>query len=248
MTHIRSIFVSLALLAVATPALAAETKVAVVANFAEPAKEIAAGFAKATGHHALLSFAASGALYEQIVHKAPFEIFLSSDNERPKKAEQDGIAVKGTRFTYAIGQLALYSTDPRLIDNHGAVLHGGHFTRLAIADPAISPYGVAAVQTMQTLGVYSADVSRIVKGTSTSQAFHFIATGAAQLGFVAVSQVIHVPGGSRWIVPKSLHAPIEHQAILLRTGANNPAAKAFLQYLRSPAARRIIKRYGYETR
>ncbi|WP_116090684.1 molybdate ABC transporter substrate-binding protein [Sphingomonas crusticola] len=245
---IRFILASFPVLALSSPLLAADTQVAVAANFTEPAKQIAADFAKATSHRAILSFGSSGAFYAQMTHGAPFEIFLSADADRPKKAEQDGIAMPGTRFTYAIGRLVLYSIDPALVDRRGAVLKGGNFARLSIADPIAAPYGLAAVQTMQKMGVYSAIAPKIVKGTSITQAYDFVATGAAPLGFIALSQVVTIPGGSRWLVPQSLHAPIEQQAILLKVGAGNPAAKAFLKYLRSPAAIRIIKRYGYETR
>jgi molybdate transport system substrate-binding protein len=245
---IRSILAVSVALAFGAPSLAAGTRVAVAANFTEPAREIAAGFAAATGHHALLSFGASGAFYAQMTHGAPFEIFLSADADRPRQAEKNGIAVPGTRFTYAIGRLVLYSTDPRLIQGRGAVLKSGNFTKLAIADPTSAPYGLAAVETLHKLGVYPAIAPKIVRGTSIAQAYNFVATGAAPLGFVALSQVIALPGGSRWIVPEVLHAPIEQQAILLKVGAGNPAAKAFLTYLRSPAALRIIRRYGYQTR
>ena len=242
---LRSLLV--AALALGSPALAADTQVAVAANFTEPAKEIAAAFAKASGHRAILSFGSSGAFYAQMTHGAPFEIFLSADADRPKQAEAAGIAVPGTRFTYAIGRLVLYSTDPALIDGGGKVLKTGTFAKLAIADPTAAPYGLAAVQTMTRLGVYPAILPKIVKGISITQAYDFVATGAAPLGFVALSQVINVPGGSRWLVPTRLHAPIEQQAILLKIGADNPAAKAFLAFLKSRPAIAIIKRYGYQT-
>lgn len=230
------------------PARAGETQVAVAANFAEPAKQIAVAFQKATGHTAVLSFGASGAFYTQLTHGAPFELFLSADADRPQKAEQEGFAVPKTRFTYAIGRIALYSVRPGLVDAKGAVLKRGGFAKIAIADPATAPYGAAAVQAMQRLGVYPALAPKIVKGSSIAQTYQFIATGAADLGFVALSQLVAVPGGSRWIVPKALHAPIDQQAVLLKTGAANPAAWAFLKFLKSPQALAIIRRYGYETR
>jgi len=226
---------------------AADTKVAVAANFTEPSKEIATAFQKATGHTATLVFGASGAFYTQIAHGAPFEVFLSADADRPKKAEQGGLTVSGTRFTYAVGRLMLYSATTGLIDDNGAVLKRGAFNKIAIADPLVAPYGAAAVQAMQKLGVYSALEPKIVKGSSLTQAYQFTATGAADLGFVAYSQVIAVPGGSRWLVPAKLHQPIEQQAVLLLTGAHNPAALAFVKFMRSPQAVKIIKRYGYET-
>ncbi|MDB5419797.1 MAG: molybdenum transporter, periplasmic molybdate-binding protein [Phenylobacterium sp.] len=232
----------------AAPALAAETQVAVAANFTEPAKAIAAAFTAATGHRAILSFGASGQFYAQMAHGAPYEVFLSADADRPKKAEQDGLAAPGTRFTYAVGRLALFSRTPGLVDPAGAVLKTGRFNKLAIADPAAAPYGAAAIQTLQRLGIYEALRPKIVQGASITQAYQFVATGAAELGFVALSQVVGEPGGSRWVVPEADHAPIDQQAILLDTGRKNPAAKAFLAFLKGPQARAIIKRYGYEVR
>jgi len=236
-----------ALSALSAPLLAADTQVAVAANFTEPAKEIAAAFHAATGDTAVLSFGSSGAFYTQMSHGAPFEVFLSADADRPKKIEQDGLGVAGSRFTYAIGRLVLYSTTLGLVDGGGAVLGQGRFQKISIADPMAAPYGAAAIQTMQKLGLYETLTPKIVRGTSIMQAYQFVATGAAELGFVALSQVINVPGGSRWVVPTSLHAPIDQQAILLSTGAKNPAALAFVKFLKSPAAVVIIKRYGYET-
>jgi molybdate transport system substrate-binding protein len=237
---------ALVLASLVRPAFAAEAQVAVAANFTEPAKEIAAAFTAATGHKAILSIGSSGQLYSQMARGAPFEVFLSADADRPKKAEQDGLGVPGTRFTYAIGRLELYSKTPGLVDGSGAVLRSGRFTKLAIADPAAAPYGVAAVQTLRKLGVYEAVRPKIVMGSSIAQAYQFTVTGAAELGFVAYSQVINEPGGSRWLVPASDHARIDQQAILLVTGKKNPAAVAFLKFLRSPTAVAIIKRHGYE--
>jgi molybdate transport system substrate-binding protein len=232
----------------ASQAFAAETQVAVAANFTGPAKEIAAAFKAATGNTAVLSFGASGGFYTQITHGAPFEVFVSADAERPTKAEQDGFAVPGTRFTYAIGRLVLYSKTPGLVDGQGAVLKAGKFDKISIADPASAPYGVAAIETMKKLGVYDQLKAKIVQGSSIAQAYEFTSTGAAQLGFVALSQVANVQGGSRWLVPAADHAVIDQQVILLNTGKSNPTAKAFLDFLKTPAALAIIKRYGYDTK
>ena len=236
------------LIGMALPAMAAETQVAVAANFTEPAKQIAAAFQKATGDTAILSFGASGAFYTQISHGAPFEVFLSADADRPRRAEQDGLAVRGSRFTYAVGRLMLYSATLGVVDPAGKVLKSGSFVHIAIADPEAAPYGTAAVETMQALGVYPALSGRIVRGSSITQAYQFVATGAAELGFVAQSQVIAVPGGSRWLVPKTLHKPIDQQAVLLKSGAANPVAKAFVKFLKGREAVAIIRRYGYEVR
>ena len=234
--------------AAASVAHAADTQVAVAANFTEPAKEIAAAFKARTGDTATLSFGASGQFYSQIAHGAPFEVFLSADAERPQAAERDGLAVPGTRFTYALGRLVLYSKTPGLADGGEAALKAGRFARLSIADPAAAPYGAAAIQTLTRLGVYEAVKPKIVQGASIAQAYQFADSGAADLGFVALSQVINVQGGSRWIVPAADHAPIEQQAVLLKTGQSNAAARAFLAFLKSPQAVAIIRKYGYEVR
>ena len=229
------------------PASAATVQVAVASNFMEPAKEIAAAFTAKTGHQATLSFGPSGQFYTQIIHGAPFEVFLSADKERPQQAEKDGFSVNGMRFTYAVGRLTLYSARPGFVDANGKVLAHGDFEHLAIADPAIAPYGLAAVESLGKLGLYDRLKPEIVQGSSIVQTFQFVQTGAAEVGFVALSQVINRTDGSRWVVPARLHSPIDQQAVLLKTGANNPAAKAFMTFLKSQTARAIIRRYGYET-
>ena len=232
--------------ALATPALAAETQVGVADNLTETAKEIAAAFAKATGHEARLSFGASGQFYAQIAHGAPYEVLLSADAVRPEQAEKAGLGVAGTRFTYAVGRLVLYSKTSGLA-GPGA-LQAGRFQPLAIADPDGAPYGLAEMQTLQHLGLYDRLKPKLVTGSSIGQAYQFVATGAAELGFVALSQVIAEPGGSRWTVPETDHTPIEQQAILLAPGRDSVAAKAFLAFLKGPQAAAIIRRYGYEVR
>lgn len=238
----------MAALAMAGAARAAEVQVAVAANFTEPAKAIAEAFKASTGHTATLSFGSSGQFFTQITHGAPYQVFLSADAERPMKAEEAGVGVKGTRFTYAVGRLVLYSRTPGLVDGAGQVLSTGRFEKLAIADPAAAPYGAAAVQTLQKLGLYDRLKPKIVQGASITQAYQFVYTGAAELGFVALSQVVDEPQGSRWLVPEADHAPIDQQAILLAPGSADPAARAFLAFLKSPAAVAIIKRYGYGVR
>lgn len=230
-------------------ARAGQVPVAVAANFTEPAKAIAAAFKRATGDEAVLSFGSSGQFYVQITHGAPYQVFLSADVERPRRAEQDGVGVRGSTFVYAVGRLALYSRTPGLVDDRGAVLRQpNRFDKVAIADPAAAPYGLAAVQAMTRLGVYPALKPKLVQGASITQAYQFIQTGAAELGFVALSQIQNKPGGSRWLVPETLHAPIEQGAVLLRQGEKNPAARAFLAFLKGPAAKTIIRRYGYQVR
>lgn len=238
----------LLLLFAGAAAHAGDVPVAVAANFTEPAKEIAAAFKAKTGDTATLSFGASGGFYTQISQGAPFQVFLSADTERAAKAETEGLAVAGTKFVYAIGRLVLYSKTPGLVDGRGAILKEGRFEKLAIADPKSAPYGQAAIETMTALGVYDRLKPKIVQGSSITQAYQFTETGAAEVGFVALSQVIAVPGGSRWTAPERLHKPIEQGAVLLKTGADNPSARAFLAFLKGPEARAIIKKYGYEVR
>jgi molybdate transport system substrate-binding protein len=234
--------------AAGTGALAADVNVAVAANFTAPANEIAAAFQKASGDKAVLSFGASGQFYAQIANGAPYQVFLSADADRPTKAEQAGLAVAGSRFTYAVGRLVLWSRTPGLVDPGGAVLGKGNFAKLAIADPTAAPYGLAAVQTMKKLGLYEKLQPKIVQGSSITQALQFIQTGNAELGFVALSQVIDQKVGSRWLVPEADHDPIVQQAVLLKTGADNPAAKAFIAFLKGPQAHAIIEKYGYATK
>ena len=234
-----------AALAAAGAAAGAEVRVAVAANFTEPAQEIARGFEAATGHRAVLSFGSSGQFYAQIANGAPFEVFLSADRERPQKAEAQGLAVAGTRFTYATGRLVLWSRTPGLVTGPSTLARGG-FDKLAIADPKTAPYGLAAVETLRKLGLHRRLSPKLVQGASIAQTYQFASTGAAELGFVALSQVAGTRGGSRWVVPASLHSPIEQQAVLLKPGADDPAARAFLAYLKGPQARAVIRRYGYE--
>ncbi len=228
----------------AVPAVAGVTHVAVAANFTEPAKEIAALFKQKTGHEAVLIFGASGAFFSQITHGAPFEVFLSADEERPRLAVEQGFAIADSRFTYAVGKLALWS---RVVDvtNGEAALKGGNFSKLSIANPVSAPYGTAALETMKALGVYDALKPKIVHGNSIAQAFQFIDTRNAEVGFVALSQLHGVTAGTRWEVPEDLHAPIRQDAVLLKSAADDEASKAFLAFLGGPDARTIIERFGY---
>jgi len=239
-----------ALLCLCTPltAAAADVKVAVAANFNDAAKELGDVFHTRTGNTVAFSFGPSGAFFTQIEQGAPFEVFLSADNERPAKLETDGFGVKGTRFTYARGALVLWSVRPEFVDGKGQVLASGRFDHLSIADPAVAPYGTAAVETLTNLKLYDRLSPKIVKGASIAQAYTFVDSGAAELGFVALSQVIRTPKGSMWRVPATLYSPIEQQAILLAPGRDDPAARAFLAFLRSPEAIRIIRAYGYEVK
>jgi molybdate transport system substrate-binding protein len=228
----------------ATRADAGQTHVAVAANFMEPAREIATLFQKKTGHEAILISGASGNFFSQITHGAPFEVFLSADEERPRMAVEQGFAVPGSLFTYAIGKLVLWS---RVIDvtKGEAALKAGAFQKISIANPTAAPYGAAAVETMKALGVYDTLQPQLVQGSSIAQAFQFVDTRNAELGFVALSQLYGTKEGTRWLVPEKLHAPIRQDAVLLKTGADDEAAKAFLSFLKGPEAHAIIERYGY---
>ena len=235
--------IALSLLA-AGNAFAAQANVAVAANFTEAAKEIAAAFKQKTGHEAVLSFGASGQFYTQITQDAPFQVFLSADEERPKKLVDDGLGVAESRFTYAIGKLVLWSKNADLVKGEETLKAGG-FSRLSIANPTAAPYGTAAVETLKALGVYDAVQPKIVQGNSISQAFQFIDTGNAELGFIALSQLAGNSGGSRWLVPAALYTPIRQDAVLLKKGASSEAAIAFVSFLRGAEARAVIEKYGY---
>lgn len=229
------------------PAAADETLVAVSANFTSAAKEIGAAFEAATGHDVTFSFGATGQLYTQITQGAPFDAFLAADQARPERAEADGHAVPGSRFTYASGKLVLWSADPDLIDGTGTVLTEDRPDRIANTNPVTAPYGAAAVEAMQALGVYEALAPRLVQGKTVLQTYQFVATGNAALGFVALSQVVGHEAGSRWVLPGDLYTPIRQDAVLLRHGAENAAAQAFLDFLKGPEAAAIIEGFGYGT-
>jgi molybdate transport system substrate-binding protein len=228
----------------ALPVRAGQCTVAVAANFTQPAKEIAAAFEAGSGHKLLLSFGASGQFYTQITQDAPFAVLLSADRERPEKAVAEGYGVPGSVFTYAVGKLALWS-QTQGIEPGEAVLKAGQFSRLAIANPQVAPYGAAAVETLKALGVWEALKPKLVEGTSIAQTQQFVATGNAELGFVALSQIMASPGGSYWLVPEQLYQPIRQDAVLLAKGRDNPAAQAFLAFLKGEEALAVIRRYGY---
>jgi molybdate transport system substrate-binding protein len=238
-----AIAIALALLT-AGNAFAAQTNVAVAANFMEAAREIAAAFKRKTGHEAVLSFGASGQFYTQIAQGAPFQVFLSADDARPKKLADEGLAVADSRFTYAIGKLVLWSKTPDLVKGEDT-LKAAAFAKLSICNPAAAPYGAAAVETMKSLRVYDTLQPKLVEGATITQAFQFVQTGNAELGFVALSQLTENDTGSRWVVPQELYAPIRQDAVLLKSGASNAAATGFISFLRGPEARAIIEKYGY---
>ena len=228
---------------------AAEVQVAVAANFSAPMQKIAAEFEKDTGHKVQLAFGATGKFYAQIKNGAPFEILLAADDETPVKLEKEGAGVAGTRFTYAIGKLVLWSAKPGFVDDQGEVLKKGDFKHVSIANPKLAPYGQAAIEALAALKQLDAIQPKFVQGENIAQTYQFIATGNAELGFVALSQVMKngkIAEGSAWVVPSSLHQPIRQDAVLLENGKGKPAPAALLKYLGSEKGKAIIKSYGYE--
>lgn len=242
----KRIWIALVALLLPVNAWAGKTTIAVAANFTAAAKEIVQAFEAETGHEAVLAYGSTGKLFAQIAYGAPFDAFLAADEVRPAKAVDDGLAVKGSRFTYALGKIVLYSLDQNLIDASGEVLsRGDSFAKLAIANPKTAPYGAAAIETLQKQGVYAAVRGKIVKGDNIAQTHQFVMTENAQLGFVALAQVIKAQAGSKWVVPEELYTPIRQDAVLLERGQNNEAATAFLDFLKSEKGRAIIRSYGY---
>ncbi len=237
------------LLAFSLNTQAATVLVAVASNFTKPMNDIATAFNKATGHEANLSFGSSGKFVAQIENDAPFEVFLSADEKNPKKLEESGKGVANSRFTYAIGKLVLWSAKPGLVDEQGQILSKGGFKHLALADPKLAPYGLAAEEALKNQGLLGKLQPLFVLGENISQTQQFISSVNAELGFIALSQVIGKDGkiaeGSGWIVPDNLHNPIKQDAILLKKGEPNPAASALLEFMKSPEALEIIQAYGY---
>ena len=227
---------------------AGEVQVAVAANFAAPLAQISAAFTAATGHTLKVSVGATGKFYAQIVAGAPFQVLIAADDETPARLIRKGLAVAGSNHTYAIGKLALWSAQPGYVDSQGAVLAAGRFNHLAVANPKIAPYGRAALEVLKARGLGDALAPKIVTAESIAQAYQFVYSGNAEIGFVALSQLL-VPGkpagGSYWLVPAALHGEIRQDAVLLTAGAANPAATALLAWLKSEPAKAVIQVYGY---
>jgi molybdate transport system substrate-binding protein len=247
-TFIR-VIILLALLIFGQTSRAASVLVAVAANFSKPMTEIAAEFEKATGHSAKLSFGSTGKFVSQLENGGPFEVLLSADEKGPQKLVQDGLAVPSSQFTYALGKLVLWSATPGYVDDQGKILTTGGFKHLALADPKLAPYGMAAMEVLKKLGLVVKLQPLFVQGENIAQTYQFISTANAELGFVALSQVEEngkIATGSGWIIPGNYYAPIRQGAVLLKKGAENPAAPALLDYLKSAPALAIIKKYGYD--
>jgi len=236
-------------LAGGAPSFAAEVSVAVAANFTAPMQKIAQVFEQETGHKAVLAFGSTGNFYAQIKNGAPFQILLAADDETPARIEKEGLGVAKSRFTYATGKLVLWSKQAGLVDGKGDVLRSGKFERIAIANPKLAPYGLAALETLNKLGLLQGLQPKFVQGENITQTYQFIATENAPLGFVALSQVFaegRLKEGSAWIVPSNLHKPIQQDAVLLNGGQDNPAAAALLSFLRSDKVKGIIRSFGYD--
>ena len=245
----RPLSLLLAGLLLSLSAVAETVQVAVAANFTAPMQQIAVDFEKDTGHKAVLSFGATGKFYAQITNGAPFEVFLSADDETPAKLEKELLIAPHSRFTYAIGKLVLWSAQDGYIDAKGEILKTGDFKHFSLANPKTAPYGAAAIEVLKKIGAFERVEPRIVQGENIAQAHQFVATSNAELGFVALSQVYKdgkITSGSAWIVPPTMYAPIRQDAAILAKGLHNPAAKALVDYLKTDKARAVIKSYGYE--
>lgn len=237
------------LVTISTSASAEKVLIAVAANFAGAAEIIAQNFNRETGNDAQTTTGSTGKLYSQITEGAPFDILLSADAATPARLETESFAVPGSVFTYAVGKLTLWSADPaRIGPDPKLALTDANLRFLAIANPDLAPYGAAAREVLEGLGVWDSLQSRLVMGQNIGQTFGLVQSGAADAGFVARSG-LDAPdadfGGSRWDVPDDLFAPLQQDAALLMAGADNPAAVAFLQYLAGADARATILSFGY---
>ncbi len=229
-------------------ALADEVQVAVAANFTAPIQKIAPDFERDTGHKIVPSFGSTGKFYAQIRNGAPFEVLLAADNETPAKLIAENNAIAGTQFTYAVGKLVLWSAKPGVVDSEGEILKKGSFAHVALANPKLAPYGAAGIETMKALGVFDANQVKIVTAENIGQAYQFVSTGNADLGFVALSQVLKDGRieGSAWIVPARYYSQIRQDAVILAKGKGKPATEALLKYLKGDKAKAVIKAYGYD--
>ena len=242
-----SLFLCIAFLGSAS-AWAGQAQVAVAANFAEPIKAVAAVLEKTTGHTLAITVGSTGKLYAQIKNGAPFDVLLAADRATPERLEKEGNAVAGTRFTYATGKLALWSADAKRVDAEGKVLNSPNLGKVSYANPKLAPYGAATVEVMNKLGLTAALTPKLVQGESIGQAYTFAYSGNADVGFVALSQLLDggkLKSGSMWVVPQALYSPIQQDAVLLKKASDNAAARALIQLLQSPNIKDLIRSYGY---
>lgn len=243
------LFASLCLIAASLPVFAATIDVAVASNFSAPIHIIASQFQKETGHVLRVSIGSTGSLYAQIKNGAPFDIFLAADTQTPAKIGKEGLGIASSQFTYARGRLVLWSAQTHVVDSQGDVLKKMAFNKIVMANPQLAPYGLAAQEVLQQLGLQESLKTKIVMGDNISQAYQFIATQNASLGFVALSQVMEqglIQKGSVWLIPTQLHTPLKQDAILLRKAEKNKTAISFLQYLKKSSTQQLIRSYGYD--
>ena len=246
-THVAAVVVLSGLMSL--PVCAGEVSAAVASNFSAPMRQIAALFQKESGHTVKLIFGSTGGFYAQVREGAPFDVFVAADSATPQRLEEEGYAVVGSRFVYALGKLVLWSAQPGYVDEHGVVLRNGHYRQLGIADPKLAPYGKAAKEMLDALRLWHIVKSKLVIGENITQAWQFAATGNSELAFVALSQIMRdgkVAEGSYWIVPAHLYHPIRQSAELLSGAKDKDAAQAFLDFLKSEKAATVMRSYGYE--
>ena len=243
----RRVAVALLIAAIATapPVQAGAVHAAVAANFTKVAEQLGADFKARTGHDVVFSFGATGALYTQITQAAPFDVFFSADDRRTKTAIEEGFGVEGTDFTYAVGKVVLYSPTLDVTDGE-AVLKANAFQHIAIADPKTAPYGAAGMAVLEALGLIDAVTPKVVTGENITQTLQFVDSASAELGFVALSQVVGKPATQIWLPPQESYPAIRQNAVLLKAGEANKAAVAFLEYVKSEPAIAVIKAAGYE--
>ena len=228
---------------------AGEVNAAVAANFTEPMEQIVKLFQAESGHTVRVSLGSTGKFYSQIQNGAPFDVLVAADEKVPQRLEKEGLALDGSRFVYAVGKLVLWSAQPGLVDAKGAILRKGNYNKLAIGDPKLASYGTAAKEALEDMGLWSVIQGKLVTGENITQTYQFAATGNAELGFIALSQISKggkVTGGSWWIVPAHHYKPIEQSAVMLSSAKDAEASKAFLAFLKGPQAATVIRSYGYE--
>lgn len=224
--------------------------IAVASNFTFAMKALIAEFKETTGHSVKASYGSSGKIYAQITHGAPFDVFFSADQAKPMALEEKQLIVDGSRFTYAVGALVLWSVQTNLVDDQGAILKANAFNKLALANPKLAPYGTAAMEVLTHLNLVETTRKRWIQGENIAQTYQFISTGNAELGFVSLAQLKQTPRakqGSSWVIPQTLYSPIKQDVVLLKRGQENTTALAFHAFVQSPKARAIIESFGYTT-